>query len=118
MNSVTRSFVALMSRKYVLWGRDVTIKHPKTGRSLTLRMVDLTRGIEVGDGDAQVSTVLPSASIRASELVDADIDAHDMIGQALTLNGVDWVINSHAPKDNPHGPENGEIYFMLVNANA
>lgn len=118
MNSVTRSFVALMARKYVLWGRDVTIKHPHTGRDLTLRMVDLTRGIEVGDGDAQVSTVLPSASVRACDLSSSEIDAHDMIGQAITLNGVEWTINSHAPKDNPHGPENGEIYFMLVNANA
>lgn len=112
--STRAGYAKLLSRRYSAWGIDVTVTNPCTGQDTTLRMIDLTRGVEIGDSAAEVSTVAPTAAVRKAELTAAELEPRDMIGLQIELNGANWAINSHAPKPGPFGAEDGEVYFMLV----
>jgi hypothetical protein len=111
--NIKESYAAVLARRYELWGRDVEIRSPKTGSLVTLRLIDLTRGVEIGDA-VDVATVSPAASARKSDLTALGLSPTDLIGVDITLNDVVWTVRSHQPKPGPHGPETAEVYLMLV----
>lgn len=114
MNAVKRGFQAMMTRKYELWGQDVTFNHPCSGDEVTLRMIDATRGVDIGDNMITMSTVEPAAMVRKSELTAADLRASDLIGMPFTLNGSSWRVQSTQPRPTVHGAEYGEIVLLLA----
>lgn len=103
-----------MDRKYTLWGRDVELTNPETGLSMTLRMIDMTRGIEVGDGLVTVATVEPAALVRKADLTAAGLRASDLIESEFTLNDAAWRVESTQPRPTVHGAENGEVVLLLA----
>ncbi len=115
--SVKAGFEALMSRKYLLWGETVTLRNTRTGASFSLRMIDNTRGVEVGDGMVTLATVEPAAMVRKSDLTAQELRASDLIGTCFTLNGSNWRVQSTQPKPTVHGAEYGEMVLLLARAN-
>lgn len=113
--SVRSGFEAMMARKYALWGRDTVIAHPMTGDDLTLRLIDATTGIEVGD-EFTVGTVSPAALVRKADLTTATLSASDLVGTTFTLNGATWRVQSTQPKPTVHGAEYGEVVLLLSRA--
>lgn len=114
--TIRSGFVAVMARRYALWGRDVEINHPMRGDAINLRMIDATRGVEVGGDMMTLATVEPAALVRKSELTAARLLPSDLIGIAFTLNDARWRIQSTQPKPTVHGAESGEIVLMLSKA--
>lgn len=114
MKAVKRGFEAMMARKYDLWGEDVVINHPCDGREVTLKMIDATRGVEIGDGLVTMSTVEPAAMVRKSEMTAAELRASDLIGMCFSLNDAHWRVQSTQPRPTVHGAEYGEIVLLLA----
>lgn len=114
--SIKDRFTALMDRKYALWGQNVRITHPTTGGKITLRLIDATTGVEVGDNMVAVATVEPAAMVRKAELTTARITASALVGVTLTLSGVSWRVQSTSPKPTVHGAEYGEVVLLLSRA--
>lgn len=106
-----------MSRKYQLWGETVSLRNPRTAATFSLRMIDNTRGVEVGDGMVTMSTVEPAAMIRKADLTEQDIRASDLIGCCFTLNGASWRVQSTQPRPTVHGAECGEVVLLLARSN-
>lgn len=94
--------------KYLEWGSAAVLTIGST--SLSLTAVDFTSGSEVLNG---VQTVSPQAEIRASELADLAVDAADLDGATLTLNGTSWRIAAVQPLPTTAGEADGEYLLFL-----
>ncbi|PSJ55765.1 head-tail joining protein [Pseudaminobacter soli (ex Li et al. 2025)] len=99
----------LYGPNYAVFGVPATLII-EDGPTLTLTVIDKTTGVEVG-GSVDVQTVLPAATVRATEL--ASIDLADLEDAKLTFNGKTWRVDSHLPKPSPKGEADGEIYLFL-----
>lgn len=113
---LSASYKRVQDRRYALWGQDTTLKNPKSGASMTLRLIDATKGIEVGDGMVTLSTVEPAAMVRKAELTSNDIRASDLINSEFTLNDAAWRVESTQPRPTVHGAEYGEVVLLLARA--
>lgn len=111
--STKAGYARILNARYDAFGATATFKSPSTGRPVALRTIDLTKGVTVGQDFAQVPTVSPVATARMLDLAALGIDAGDMVGVLITLNGVDWQVRSYAPHPGSFGAELGQIYFML-----
>ena len=79
---------------------------------VTLTVLDKTAGVEVGD-KITVSTILPAAMVRVSELTAAGVSASDLRGATITFNGKSWSIMRHEYRPSPNGEADGELLLIL-----
>jgi hypothetical protein len=113
MNATKAGYARILNARYDAFGVVATFKSPSTGRPTALQMIDLTKGVTVGQDFAQVPTVEPIAKVRMADLKALDIDPGDLAGVIIMLNGAEWQVRSHAPHPSPFGPELGQVDFML-----
>lgn len=114
--SASSGWDRVVAAKYGRFGVDTAFTSPVEARTVTLRMIDLTKGVEVGTGFSQVATVTPAVAVRFSEMTALGIAPGDMMGVCFTLNGANWQIKSYSPKPGPFGQGVAEVYFMLEDA--
>lgn len=113
MSATKTGYARILNARYAAFGVPATFQNPSTARPTTLRMIDLTKGVTVGQDFAQVPTVEPVATARMADLRALRIQPADMVGVVLTLNGVAWQVRSYAPHPGPFGAALGQVYFML-----
>lgn len=106
-------YARILNYRYASFGVDATFMNPLTDRPAKLRMIDMTKGITVGQEFAQVPTVQPIATARMEELTALDLEPRDLVDLVITLNGARWQVRSYAPHPGPFGAGLGQIYFML-----
>lgn len=111
--STRDGYTRILNARYNSFGVSATFTNPATMQPATLRMIDLTRGVTVGQDFAQVQTVEPVATAKMVDVEGLGVDPGDMVGVLITLNGVQWQIRSYAPHPGPFGPDLGQVYFML-----
>lgn len=98
---------------------DATLSAGTAGSDITMRMIDKTLGIRVGDPDQpQVETVLPAAFVRMSELTDNGLTRADLDGSTVTIGGSDWRVKSHMLIPTPDGELRGQACIFLIGAPA
>ena len=86
---------------------DVTDAEP-----VTLTVLDKTAGVEVGD-KFTVSTILPAAMVRVSELTTNGLAIASLRGVTITFNGKSWTIMRHEYRPSPKGEGDGELLLIL-----
>jgi hypothetical protein len=57
-------------------------------------VVDYTKGIAVEEERIGLQTIRPVADVRRAALVSISVEADDLVGATLALNGVSWRIKS------------------------
>lgn len=83
--------------------------------AVTLSAIDKTSGVEVAvQGNIDVQTILPAAVIRMAELLGLGLTRGDLDGSTLTLNGKDWLVQSHRLTPGPQGETAGECMLFLA----
>jgi hypothetical protein len=114
MSLATKSgYTRVLNARYASFGVTATFTSPATNAAATLTMIDMTKGVTVGQDFAQVPTVEPIATARMADVNALNVDPGDMVGVVITLNEVEWQIRSYAPHPGPFGPDLGQVYFML-----
>jgi hypothetical protein len=113
MSATKAGYARILNARYAAFGVPATFKSPSTGRLVVLGMIDLTKGVTVGQEFAQVPTVEPVASARMVDLRALGVSPADIVGVIITLNGVDWRVRSYAPHPGPFGPNLDQVYLML-----
>lgn len=94
---------------------NATLSAGTAGSGLTLRMIDKTVGIEVGEpDDPQVTTILPAAYVRMSELTSNSLTRQDLDNATVTIGGRDWRVKSHLLRPCPDGELAGEVCMFLI----
>ena len=85
------------------------------GDPVELVLIDKTDGVEleVADGQSNISTVLPAAAVRATELEEKSVAIASLVDATFTLGGVSWRIKSTRPRPNTHGEAGGEFWLVL-----
>jgi hypothetical protein len=102
---------------YLVYGVEAVLTLQDTaGTQLTLTVIDMTDGIETGDG-VDVGTVVPGAVFQLSELTGQGFARADLDRASITFNGGTWKIVNHVPKPVPSGEANGEILLTLEETN-
>lgn len=80
----------------------------------SIRVLDKTSGVPVSEGgDASVQRIVPAAALRMTDLIALGIEAADLDGGAITMNGRTWEIISHALVPAPTGEDQGEVWAYL-----
>lgn len=96
-------------------GVNATLSAGTAGSGLTMRMLDKTVGIKVGDpDDPQVVTILPAVFVRMSELTSNSLTRRDLDGSTVTIGGSDWRVKSHILFPTPDGELKGEACLFLM----
>lgn len=113
MISTAEGWTRILAHKYERFGIPTSFTSPVAAATVTIPLIDMTKGEETGDGFAHVATVLPMATARSSDLSALGISPGDMIGVCFDLNEAGWQIKSFVPKPGPFGQALGEINFML-----
>jgi hypothetical protein len=99
---------------YDTFGADALVRCPD-GRSMILRVIDRTSGVEVTEGSGiDVKTIRPAAVLRMRELNDLGLSRDDLEDAALDLNGKLWRVKATMPKPAPTGEADGELYLFLI----
>jgi hypothetical protein len=106
-------YARILNARYESFAVAVAFESPSTGRPVTLQMIDLTKGVTVGQDFAQVPTVEPVATASVADLKALGIEPAAMVGVVLTMNGAEWQVRSYAPHPGPFGAVVGQVYFML-----
>lgn len=114
--SIADRYSAILRRRYALFGKPVSLTISAIGKTIALRMIDYTRGLQIGSGEVEIDTIGPSATVMERDLSSAGVSIQDILGECFTLNDYEWQINSTAELPGPHGQ--AEIRLMLVDANA
>lgn len=107
------AYAAVLNSRYRVFGVNATITNPATRASATLRMIDFTKGITTGTDFAQVPTVQPVAAAKMADVTALGFKPEDLVGEAINLNGLDWVVASYAHHPGPFGPALSQVYFTL-----
>jgi hypothetical protein len=76
-------------------------------------MIDFTKGITTGTDFAQVPTVQPVAAAKMADLTALGFEPADLVGEAITLSGLQWLVSSYASHPGPFGPALSQVYFTL-----
>lgn len=111
--STRDGYTRILNARYNSFGVSASFPNPATKLAATLRMIDLTKGVTVGQDFAQVPTVEPVATARMADVTALGVDPGDMVGVVITLNDLQWQVRSYAPHPGPFGAELGQVYFML-----
>ena len=117
MIAARSGYTRQLNSRYATYGQNATFTNPKDGKQAALRMVDLTKGVEVGGGESQMATVLPSITARSSDLKGLGLKPTDLIGVDISISSETWGVVSFAPHPSPWGQEFGEIYFVVEASN-
>lgn len=104
----------VLASRYRIWATQACFSSDKGPLSFTIPAIDLTRGVEIGDGLTENATLEPVASVRAADLCALQVEAVELVDGVLTLNGVEWIVVRTEPKPGPFGPLSGEVHLMLV----
>lgn len=111
---MTLDFESLvLAPNYAVFGVTLEFKSPKTAAAVSLPAIDMTAGVEVPMGAAQVPTIRPAAMVRASDLAAARLAKDDMRGVCVTLAGKVWKVETTRPKPGPQGEGKGEVMLIL-----
>lgn len=104
-----------------LFGKAAVLTVAEGHPPVSLTVIDRTAGMVVSDersiafaSNVEVQTVLPAALVRMEELAEHEIEAADVDGGTLALNGKVWRIEAHRPKPSPDGESTGELVLILV----
>lgn len=84
------------------------------GTDYAIRAEDATAGVEVMDLNVGMQTVKPVVYVRRSDLDDHGLTPDDLYLQLVTINGVEWQINSHMAQPSPFGPSDGLVMLLLT----
>lgn len=85
---------------------------------IALTVIDQTKGVEIPQADGiQLQAIKPVATARMVEVTDKGLSRENFKGATLTFNGKSWRISSHLMKPSPNGEADGEVYFILSEAN-
>jgi hypothetical protein len=103
----------LYQPQYDILGADAVLTLV-TGAAHSLRVIDMTAGVDVSAGSAIIADVKPVAFVMHKTIADLGLDRNKMKDARLLLNGTDWRVADMAPKP-IDGKASGE--FMLVLAN-
>jgi hypothetical protein len=101
-----------LNSRYASYGQNVSFTNPADQKPTVMRMIDLTKGVEVG-GEAQMATVLPSITARSADINALNLEPSELIGTVFTVSGTPWAVLSYAPHPSPWGLDYGEIYFVV-----
>lgn len=86
------------------------------GDAVTLRMLDKTVGVAVGDpNEPSIMTILPAVCVRASELEERAIPVASVDAGTVTVAGREWRVKSHQVRPRPDGAQ--EVYLFLMGDN-
>lgn len=100
-----------------LFGKAAVLTVAEGNPGVALTVIDRTVGMILADAsNIEVQTVLPAALVRMEELASNGIEAADVDGGTLELNGKIWRIEAHRPKPSPDGESTGELVLILVEA--
>lgn len=92
-----------------------TLSPGTAGSDVTLRMLDKTVGVRVGDPDEpSVETILPAAYVRMSELDENSITRQQIDNSTVTIGGRNWRVKSHVLRPTPDGELEGELCMFLM----
>lgn len=80
----------------------------------TVTMIEETIGVEIEGHGAAVSTVRPTARVRAAALAAASLANTDLDGASLLLNGRTYRVDSYEPRPTPNGEGQGEVRLFLI----
>lgn len=111
-------YTRLLRSRYASYGQTIGFTHPQTNLPVAIRMIDMTKGVEIGEGPAKIPTVAPSLTVMTADLTSLDLTPVNLNGVEFTINGVTWQVTAYAPHPSPWGLEFGEIYFLVTEANA
>jgi len=89
----------------------VTLGSP--AETLTLAVIDQTRGVALDLDGVGVNTIVPAAAVQASALADAGVSAADLDDATLALAGFDWRVVAVRPIPGPDGEAAGEYLLLL-----
>jgi hypothetical protein len=88
------------------------------GDDVTLRMIDKTVGLAVGDPDEPANqTILPAAFVRLSEMAERSVTRAQIESGTVTIAGRDWRVKSTQPRPSPDGEQLGELCMFLMGDN-
>lgn len=79
------------------------------------KVMDKTAPVEVGE-NIETLTFFPYCTVRAKDLLDADVDLDELDDQVITFNGKSWKIKNHQVNQAPTGQAQGEIRMTLEEA--
>lgn len=94
-----------------LIGRDVRL-HLEGGAEHALRGIEASEQESVGD-NVEVPSIVPAVLLRTHELADRGLQPRDLLGAALSINGVWWQVLNTQPDPTPGGQREGEIKCTL-----
>lgn len=108
----------LLDPLYETLGTDAVIRSVYFD-SFPVRAIDKSSGVAVSGSspDSQhpsVQTLLPAAVIMMKSIIDLGINASDIEGGTIEMNGKMWSIKASQPKPSPDGEDAGELYLMLM----
>lgn len=78
-----------------------------------LTILDKTAGVDVGDGDVNVQTILPAAVLRVVELTENGVSVDQLPKAIVEFNNSRWRVKSYRPKPTLKGERDGEVYLFL-----
>ncbi len=79
----------------------------------TVRAIDKTSGVEVGDG-VTVLSIAPACDLRAVQLAEKNVSRIDLDQGSIELNGITWRITATAPRPGINGEADGEVRLILA----
>ncbi len=116
MTYARSGYTRQLNSRYATYGQNATFTNPVDDQPAVMRMIDLTKGIEVGD-ESKMSTLAPSITVRCADLNAIGLEPSELIGSAISISGVSWDVISYAPHPSPWGLDFGEIYFVVEATN-
>ena len=111
MVTLASSYVSFFTAIFDVYGVSATLNVGTD--SLTVTVIDRTKGVEVGDKPS-VQTVRPVARIRMSELTDNGVDLVDLDGGTIEFNTQTWRIEYHRVNANSRGELSGTVDLFLM----
>ena len=107
----------LLDPIYLIQGVEAELTIPASpSPTYTLTVIDKTGGIDLGDGDVNVQTLVPAAIVRSVEMTTVGLDKSQLRGSRIEFNGSTWDITSYRPKPTLNGEADGEYYLLLQEA--
>ena len=98
---------------YATLGVEATLTLDATdAEPVTLTVLDKTAGVELGD-KITISTILPAATVRVSELASNGVSIASLRLAMITFGGKDWAVMRHEYRPSPNGEVDGEILLVL-----
>lgn len=112
MIAARSGYARQLNSRYASYGQNATFTNPIDDQPAVLRMIDMTKGVEVGE-EAKVATIEPFITARCADVFALGLEPSDFQDVVITISGEQWRVISHAPHPSPWGLQYGQIYFMV-----